>query len=94
MSLLSILFVAIVILAGSCVQSALGFGTTMFSMGFLPLIMEYSKAMGLSIVVVSISTVYISVKYTLIYFSLMAVLYLFSLFGSMFGSTDFTYADF
>jgi hypothetical protein len=37
---------------------------------------------------------YISVKYTLIYFSLMAVLYLFSLFGSMFGSTDFTYADF
>ena len=34
---------------------------------------------------------YISVKYTLIYFSLMAVLYLFSLFG---GSTDFTYADF
>ena len=63
MSLLSILFVAIVILAGSCVQSALGFGTTMFSMGFLPLIMEYSKAMGLSIVVVSISTVYISVKY-------------------------------
>ena len=63
MSLLSILFVAIVILAGSCVQSALGFGTTMFSMGFLPLIMEYSKVMGLSIVVVSISTVYISVKY-------------------------------
>lgn len=37
---------------------------------------------------------YISVKYTLIYFSLMAVLYVFSLFGSMFGSTDFTYADF
>jgi hypothetical protein len=37
---------------------------------------------------------YISVKYTLIYFSLMAVLYIFSLFGSMFGSTDFTYADF
>ena len=46
---------------------------------------------------------YISVKYTLIYFSLMAVLYLFSLFGvlylfslfgSLFGSTDFTYADF
>lgn len=37
---------------------------------------------------------YISVKYTLIYFSLMAVLYLFSLFGSMFRSTDFTYADF
>ena len=37
---------------------------------------------------------YVSVKHTLIYFSLMAVLYLFSLFGSMFGSTDFTYADF
>ena len=37
---------------------------------------------------------YISVKYTLIYFSLMAVLYLFSLFGSMFGRIDFTYADF
>lgn len=37
---------------------------------------------------------YISIKYTLIYFSLMAVLYIFSLFGSMFGSTDFTYADF
>ena len=37
---------------------------------------------------------FISIKYTLIYFSLMAVLYIFSLFGSMFGSTDFTYADF
>lgn len=37
---------------------------------------------------------FISVKYTLIYFGLMAVLYIFSLFGSMFGSTDFTYADF
>ena len=37
---------------------------------------------------------YISVIYTLIYLSLMDVLYLFSLFGSMFGSTDFTYADF
>lgn len=37
---------------------------------------------------------YISVKYTLIFFVLMAVLYIFSLFGSMFGSTDFTYAEF
>ena len=63
MSVSTILFVMLVILAGSCVQSALGFGTTMITMGFLPLIMEYSKAMGLSIVVVSISTVYISVKY-------------------------------
>lgn len=59
----TILFVMIVILAGSCVQSALGFGTTMITMGFLPLIMEYSKAMGLSIVMVTISTLYISVKY-------------------------------
>ena len=63
MSLSAILFVMIVILAGSCVQSALGFGTTMITMGFLPLIMEYSKAMGLSIVMVAISTIYISVKY-------------------------------
>ena len=37
---------------------------------------------------------YISVKYIVIYFSLMAVLYIFMLFGSMFSSTDFTYADF
>ena len=59
----AILFVMIVILSGSCVQSALGFGTTMITMGFLPLIMEYSKAMGLSIVMVTISTIYISVKY-------------------------------
>ena len=63
MSVLTILFVMAVILAGACVQSALGFGTTMITMGFLPLIMEYSKAMGLSIFMVSISTVYISVKY-------------------------------
>ena len=63
MSVLSLLFVMAVILAGACVQSALGFGTTMITMGFLPLIMEYSKAMGLSIFMVSISTVYISVKY-------------------------------
>ena len=63
MSLAAIVFVMAVILAGACVQSALGFGTTMITMGFLPLIMDYSKAMGLSIVMVSISTVYISVKY-------------------------------
>lgn len=63
MSISAILFVMIVILSGSCVQSALGFGTTMITMGFLPLIMEYSKAMGLSIVMVTISTIYISVKY-------------------------------
>ena len=59
----TLLFVMSVIAAGSCVQSALGFGTTMITMGFLPLIMEYSKAMGLSIVMVTISTLYISVKY-------------------------------
>ena len=63
MSVLSILYAMLVILSGSLVQSALGFGTTMITMGFLPLIMEYSKAMGLSIVMVSISTLYISVKY-------------------------------
>ena len=63
MQISSILFAMFVILAGSCVQSALGFGTTMITMGFLPLIMEYGKAMGLSIVMVSISTIYISVKY-------------------------------
>ena len=63
MSVLSILYVMLVILAGSLVQSALGFGTTMITMGFLPLIMPYGKAMGLSIVMVSISTVYISAKY-------------------------------
>ena len=63
MSVLSILFIMVVILAGACVQSALGFGTTMITMGFLPLIMEYSKAMGLSIFMVSISTVYITLKY-------------------------------
>ena len=63
MSLLSVLYVMLVVLTGSSIQSALGFGTTMITMGFLPLIMEYSKAMGLSIVMVSISTLYISVKY-------------------------------
>ena len=63
MQISTILFVMIVILSGSCVQSALGFGTTMITMGFLPLIMDYSKAMGLSIVMVSISTLYVSLKY-------------------------------
>lgn len=37
---------------------------------------------------------YLSVRYMLIYFGLMVALYIFSLFGSMFGSSDFTYADF
>lgn len=37
---------------------------------------------------------YVSIKYVAIYFSLMAILYMFFLFGSMFSSTDFTYADF
>jgi len=55
--------IMLIILAGACVQSALGFGTTMITMGFLPLFMSYGKAMGLSIVMVSISTIYISVKY-------------------------------
>ena len=59
----TLLMVMLVILAGSCVQSALGFGTTMITMGFLPLMMSYSKAMGLSIVMVSISTLYVSWKY-------------------------------
>ena len=58
-----ILAVCLIVLVGSCVQSALGFGATMVTMGFLPLLMAYSKAMGLSIVMVSISTLYISVKY-------------------------------
>ena len=53
----------LVVLAGSAVQSALGFGTTMITMGFLPLIMVYSKAMGISIAMVSISTLYVSAKY-------------------------------
>ena len=53
----------LVILSGSLVQSALGFGTTMITMGFLPLIMVYSKAMGISIAMVSISTLYVSAKY-------------------------------
>ena len=63
MSVSTVLCVMLVITAGSCVQSALGFGTTMITMGFLPLIMPYGKAMGLSIVMVSISTIYISAKY-------------------------------
>lgn len=63
MSVLSILYAMLVILSGSLVQSALGFGTTMITMGFLPLIMAYSKAMGLSIAMVSISTLYVSAKY-------------------------------
>lgn len=63
MLLSTVFIVMLIILSGSLVQSALGFGTTMITMGFLPLIMTYSKAMGLSIVMVSISTLYISVKY-------------------------------
>ena len=63
MLLSTLLFVMLVIMAGSCVQSALGFGTTMITMGFLPLIMDYGKAMGLSIIMVTVSTLYISVKY-------------------------------
>ncbi|MBR2187895.1 MAG: sulfite exporter TauE/SafE family protein [Eubacterium sp.] len=58
-----LLYIMAVILAGSCIQSALGFGTTMITMGFLPLVMDYSKAMGLSILLVSFSTVYISLRY-------------------------------
>ena len=36
----------------------------------------------------------ISLKYTFIYLALMISLYLFSMFGSMFSTSDFTYADF
>ena len=58
-----IVLVTLIIFAGAVIQSALGFGTTMITMGFLPLFMEYSTAMGLSIVMVMISTGCISVKY-------------------------------
>ena len=58
-----IIFVMLAVAAGSCIQSALGFGGTMITMGFLPLLMDYSKAMGISIIMVSISTIYISLKY-------------------------------
>ncbi len=63
MKLAVILIVMLVILTGACIQSALGFGATMITMGFLPLLMDYSKAMGLSIIMVSISTLYISIKF-------------------------------
>lgn len=36
----------------------------------------------------------ISVRYTLVFFGLMAVLYLFSIFGSVFGGADFTYVEY
>ena len=63
MSLSVLLPVMLIILTGACVQSALGFGATMVTMGFLPLLMDYGKALGLSIALVTISTAYISVKY-------------------------------
>ena len=59
----SILIIMLIVLSGACVQSALGFGTTMITMAFLPLLMDYSKAMGLTILLVTFSTVFISVKY-------------------------------
>ena len=59
----SVLIIMLIILSGACVQSALGFGTTMITMAFLPLLMDYSKAMGLTILLVTFSTVFISVKY-------------------------------
>ncbi|MDD5823947.1 MAG: hypothetical protein PUD55_05995 [Firmicutes bacterium] len=36
----------------------------------------------------------ISGKQVLIYFGLMLTLYIFSLFGTMFGSSDFAYSEF
>ena len=63
MSVSVLFFVMLIAACGSCIQSALGFGATMITMGFLPLIMNYSKAMGISIIMVSISTIYISFKY-------------------------------
>ena len=63
MSFPVLFFVMLTAAAGSCIQSALGFGATMITMGFLPLIMDYGKAMGISIIMVSISTLCISFKY-------------------------------
>ena len=63
MNVITIIMIMCIIFTGSSVQSALGFGTTMITMGLLPLLMSYSKAMGLSTIMVSISTVYVSVKY-------------------------------
>ena len=63
MTLSYYILVMLIILTGACIQSALGFGTTMITMGFLPLLMDYGKAMGLSILMVTVSTLYISIKY-------------------------------
>lgn len=62
MNFSSVLIIMLIIFSGACVQSALGFGTTMITMAFLPLLMDYSKAMGLTILLVTFSTVFISVK--------------------------------
>lgn len=58
-----LLLVLVVAAAGACIQAALGFGGVMVTMAFLPLFMDYGKAMGLSIFIFTISTLVISVKY-------------------------------
>ena len=63
MNISTILPVMLIVLTGACIQSALGFGATMVTMGFLPLLMDYGKALGLSIALVTISTAWISWKY-------------------------------
>lgn len=63
MSFSLLIRVMLIVLTGACVQSALGFGATMVTMGFLPLLMDYGRALGFSIALVTISTAWISVKY-------------------------------
>ena len=63
MSIQDVLFIIVVVLAGSCVQGALGFGATMVTMGFLPLVMDYSKAMGLSLLLMAFCTFSIAFRY-------------------------------
>ena len=53
----------IIVIVGSCIQAALGFGTVIVTMAFLPLIIDYGKALGLSMFIVTLSTLYVAVRY-------------------------------
>ena len=62
MSLSVLLPVMLIIMTGVCVQSALGFGATMVTMGLQPMLMDYDKALGLSLALVTMVTADVSVK--------------------------------
>lgn len=57
------IWIFILICISALVQAALGFGFTPITMAFLPNVMDYNKAVAVSLAIIFVSTLIVSIKY-------------------------------